>query len=90
MLFMVVEHFKQGKTKAIYRRLQDKGRTTPEGLRYVGSWVSASLDRCFQLMECDDPVLFQDWILEWEDLATFEIIPVVSSNETEQIVNKQL
>ena len=90
MLFMVVEHFKQGKTKAIYRRLQEKGRTTPEGLIYVDSWVCASLDRCFQLMECDDPVLFQDWILEWEDLATFEIIPVVSSNETEQIVNKQL
>ena len=50
MLFMVVEHFKPGKTKAIYHRLQDKGRTTPEGLKYVGSWVCASLDRCFKQM----------------------------------------
>ena len=81
---------KDNKTKDIYRRLQERGRTTPKGLKYVDSWISASLDRCFQLMECDNPVLFQEWILEWEDLATFEIIPVVPSNETKQIVNKQL
>ena len=90
MLFMVVEHFKQGKTKDIYRRLQEKGRTMPEGLKYIDSWISASLDCCFQLMECDDPLLFQEWILEWDDLAEFKIIPVVPSNETKQIVNKHL
>ena len=90
MLFMVVEHFKQGKTKDIYRRLQEKGRTMPEGLKYIDSWISANLDSCFQLMECDNPALFQEWILEWDDLAEFEIIPVVPSNETKQIVNKKL
>ena len=89
MLFMVIEHFKDNQTKDIYRRLQERGRTTPEGLKYIDSWISASLDRCFQIMECDNPVLFQEWILEWEDLATFEIIPVVPSDETKQIVNKQ-
>ena len=90
MLFMVVEHFKDNQTKDIYRRLQERGRTTPEGLKYIDSWISASLDRCFQIMECDNPVLFQEWILEWEDLATFEIIPVVPSNETKQVVNQHL
>lgn len=62
----------------------------PEGLRYVDSWIAASCDCCWQLMECDDPALFQAWVLEWEDLAAFEIIPVVSSKETKQIVNKLL
>lgn len=32
----------------------------PEGLEYIDSWISASLDRCFQLMECNDPALFQE------------------------------
>ena len=41
-------------------------------------------------MECDNPALFQEWILEWDDLAEFEIIPVVPLNKTKQIVNKQL
>ena len=88
MLFMVVEDFKQGKTKNIYRRLQERGRMMPEGLTYVDSWISASLDRCWQLMECDDPNLFQEWILQWQDLAEFEIIPVVPSNKTKQVVDK--
>ena len=37
MLFMVVEHFKDNQTKDIYRRLQERGRTTPEGLKYIDS-----------------------------------------------------
>ena len=97
MLFMVVEHFQQGKTKDIYRRLRERGRMMPEGLKYIDSWISADCDceasrrhRCWQLMECNDPSLFQEWILEWSDLATFEIIPVVPSPETKQVVNKSL
>ena len=30
-------------------------------------------------MECDDLTLFQKWILEWQDLVEFEIIPIVPS-----------
>ena len=90
MLFMVVEHFKQGQIKEIYCRLQERGRMMPEGLQYLDSWISANCDRCFQLMECDDPRLFQEWILQWEDLAEFEIIPVVSSKNTQEIVNRLL
>lgn len=85
---MIIEHFKAGKTKEIYQRLEEKGRTMPEGLKYVDSWISASLDRCFQIVQCEDPALFQKWILEWEDLAQFEIIPIISSAETKKIVNE--
>ena len=53
MLFMVIERFKDRDAKAVYRRLRDQGRGAPEGLRYVGSWIEASFERCFQLMECE-------------------------------------
>ena len=56
----------------------------PEGLKYVGSWIEANFDRCFQLMECEDPKLFQEWILKWRDLVDFEVVPVVASKETSQ------
>ncbi len=82
MLFMVVERFKDGDARAVYARLRERGRMMPDGLRHVGSWVEASLDRCFQLMECDDPRLFQQWIVHWHDLVEFEIVPVVPSKET--------
>ncbi len=87
MLFMVVEKFSDGKTQEIYRRFKEKGRMMPENLNYVDSWVSVNLNQCFQLIECDDLGLFQQWILEWEDLAEFEIIPVVSSKQTTGIIN---
>lgn len=90
MLFMVIEHYKQGKTKNIYRRFQEQGRMMPEGLQYLDSWISANLDRCFQLMECEDPLLFQEWILQWQDLAEFEIIPIVPSKETTEIITRSL
>jgi hypothetical protein len=86
MLFMIIEHFKDRDALAIYRRVQESGRTLPDGLRYVGSWVEANFDRCFQLMECDDLRLIQQWVLHWRDLVEFEIVPVVASQETREAI----
>ena len=90
MLFMVVERFRDRDAKAIYRRFREKGRMAPDGLKYVGSWIEANFDRCFQLMECDDAALLQDWLLNWSDLVECEIVPVVPSAETKALVEKYL
>jgi Protein of unknown function (DUF3303) len=90
MLFMVIERFKNRDAKAVYRRFQKKGRMMPEGLKYVDSWVEPNFDRCFQLMECDDLCLFQEWLLQWQDLGEFEIVPVVPSKQTAEVVTKML
>jgi Domain of unknown function (DUF3303) len=81
MLFMVIERFKNRDAKAVYLRAQKQGRMLPEGLTYVGSWVEDNFDRCFQVMECEDPRLFQQWTVHWDELAAFEIVHVVSSTE---------
>jgi hypothetical protein len=62
----------------------------PEGLKYVDSWIEANFDRCFQLMECDDPLLFQQWIIRWQDLMEFELVPVVASRETTETITPML
>jgi len=90
MLFMVIERFKNRNARAVYTRSRERGRMLPEGLKYVGSWVEASFDRCFQLMECDDARLLQRWVFEWQDLVEFEIVPVVSSKETTETVTPML
>jgi hypothetical protein len=79
-LYMVVERYTAG-PEPVYARAAAEGRLLPDGLRYVDSWVDDRLDRCFQLMETDDPSLFQEWIARWSDLAEFEIVPVLSSAE---------
>ena len=87
MLFMIVERFKDRDPLPIYRRVRDAGRQLPPGLTYLDSWVEANFDRCFQLMECDDLRLLQEWILSWRGSGTsFEIVPVVSSKQTRELV----
>ena len=85
MLFMVIERFRDRNPAPIYARLQEQGRALPDGLRYIDSWIEANFDRCFQLMECDDALLFQQWILQWRDLAEFEIVPVSSSKTVREL-----
>jgi Protein of unknown function (DUF3303) len=82
MLFMVIEEFRNQDAKSVYRRFRQKGRLLPEGLEFVNSWVAADLGRCFQLMECSDITLLQQWVAEWSDLIDFEIVPVVPGKET--------
>jgi hypothetical protein len=87
MLFMVVERFKDHDMLPAYKALRDSGRMLPDGLKYLDSWVEPNFARCFQLMECDDLRLLQEWILRWRDSGTtFEIVPVVSSKETRAVV----
>ena len=86
MLFMVIEKFKNRNARAIYRRSREQGRMLPDGLRYVDSWVESNFDRCFQLMECDDPRLFQQWVIQWQDIIDFEITPVVPSKQTMETI----
>jgi hypothetical protein len=88
MLYMVVERFKDA--PAIYRRLREKGRMMPEGLEYVSSWIDVDLKICWQLMRTGDESLFRAWTDNWKDLMDFEIVPVRTSTEVREMIEKQL
>jgi len=91
MLFMVIERFADNDMVPIYRRLAEKGRQLPEGLDYVDSWIEANFGRCFQLMECADARLLQEWVLGWRGTgASFEIVPVVPSRDTRAVIAPHL
>jgi hypothetical protein len=81
MLFLIVEHFRGGDPRPVYDRFRLRGRLAPEGLRYVNSWVTADLTRCYQVMECDDRRLLDQWIAAWSDLVDFDVHPVITSAE---------
>lgn len=78
---MIVEHFRNGDAAPVYERYRERGRLAPAGLTYVESWVTADIRMCFQIMECDDPALLQQWMAAWKDLVDFEVHPVISSSE---------
>ena len=81
MLYMVIERFKDRDAEAVYRRFRARGRMLPEGVAYLGSWVETNHDRCFQVMECEDEEVLQQWADNWRDLVDFEFVPVITSAE---------
>jgi hypothetical protein len=90
MLYMVIERFKNRDAKAVCRRFREKGRMAPQGLVYVESWVETNFDRCFQLMECSNVRLLEEWASRWQDLVDFEFVPVRRSKEAAEFLVPEL
>ena len=63
MLYMVIERYRD--PAAVYRRLREEGRGLPKGLRYLHSWVTPNLERCYQVMETEDRQLLEEWLASW-------------------------
>jgi Protein of unknown function (DUF3303) len=90
MLYMIIEHFRDGDAVPVYARFRAHGRLAPDGLRYINSWVTADLRHCYQVMECDDRALLDDWMAAWSDLVEFEIHPVITSAEAAARVRRRV
>lgn len=76
---MVIETFNEGWKEKVYERFHQEGRLLPEGLTYLNSWLEKDGDRCFQLMETNDPSLFHQWMMNWNEMGdwgTMEIIEI--------------
>jgi hypothetical protein len=90
MQFVIVEKFRDRNPLPVYRRFRDRGRLAPEGLKYIASWVVSDLSRCYQIMECDDRRLLDEWMSKWDDLIDFEVIPAMTSAEAAALVGPRL
>lgn len=84
MLYMIIERFHPGKVKDLYMRFEQKGRMLPEGVQYLNSWIDNQVRICYQVMESDSEEKIHQWINSWNDLADFEVIPVITSAEAKE------
>ena len=89
MLFMVIEHFKAGDPTRVYRRFDERGRLAPDGLDYVGSWVTSDLTCCYQVMETADRSLLEEWMGQWADLVRFDVVEAITSTEAAAAVPRR-
>ena len=86
MLYMIIERFHPDKIKELYERFDKKGRLLPKGVQYVDSWIDEKVEICFQLMKSESIEKLQEWIDHWDDLADFEIVPVINSTQAKSKV----
>jgi len=89
MLYMIIERFHPGKVRTLYKRFEEKGRMLPQGVNYINSWIDEQVSICYQLMEGASQEKIREWISNWDDLADFEVIPVISSAAAKQKVFEQ-
>ena len=82
--YMIVEHFLNGDPAPVYRRFRERGRMAPEGLKYITSWVTSDMTRCYQIMATQDRALLDQWMANWSDLTDFEVHPVMTSSEASE------
>jgi hypothetical protein len=89
-LYMIIERFRDGDAVPVYRRFRERGRMAPPGLNYVSSWVDEELTTCYQVMECPNRSLLDEWIDQWKDLIDFEVHAVTSSAEAARRIGPML
>jgi hypothetical protein len=82
--YMIIERFYPDRIKELYQRFAEKGRQLPSGVTYVNSWIDENVETCYQVMESESKEKLNEWIKCWDDLASFEIVPVISSAEAKQ------
>jgi len=81
MLFMIVEHFRDGNPAPVYARFRERGRLAPPGVEYINSWVTSDLARCYQVMSAPSRAHLDPWIDAWSDLTEFDVLEVMTSAE---------
>lgn len=76
MLYMTVTTWPPENRDAIVKRFIETGGKTPPGVKLLGRWHDSAGGRSFTLTESDDPVAMGKSNLMWNDLMSFEVIPV--------------
>jgi uncharacterized protein DUF3303 len=81
VLFMVIEDFRNGDPRPVQDRFVGRGRMLPEGVTYHASWIDPVRARCYQVMEAENADALAPWIVAWNDIVDFEVVPVLTSAE---------
>lgn len=63
-----------------------RGTASRPKASYVASWVTTDLRRCYQVMECADRRLLEEWMDNWRDIVDFEVLPVMTSADAARAV----
>ena len=91
MKYLIIEHFKKDKILELYQRFDQNGRMLSGGVKYINSWIDENIQICYQIMESESLEKLQEWTENWNDLADFEIIPILTSAEAKaKVLNKKL
>jgi hypothetical protein len=72
----------------VIKRIPTIAMKAPEGLKELGRWHSASFNAGYCVVETDDPKYITNWIMNWCDLQSFSVEPVITNEEVTELLQK--
>ena len=81
MNFMTIWTFRPENRDAVIQRFGETGGPPPDGVTMLARWHDVSGGRGFALSESEDPLAMAKWCREWNDIMSFEVIPVVNDEQ---------
>ena len=86
MLYLTTYRFTPENRKAIVARFMETGGKPPTGVKLLGRWTDVAGGRGFTLTESDDPVAAARFPYEWNDLMSFEVVPVLNDEQLAKVL----
>ena len=88
-LYMIRSHVSTANRDAVFKRYASTDASdAPAGVRELGVWSSVLNDGAYHLVETDDPKNIADWLMQWSDLCSYDIEPVISGEDFVGLVEK--
>jgi hypothetical protein len=81
MHFLTIWTFRPEHANSAIERFGETGAPPPEGVNMLARWHDVAGKRGFALSETDDPVAIAKWCHGWNDLLSFEIVPVINDEQ---------
>jgi hypothetical protein len=88
MKFMLTFTLEPDKRNEAIKRFMKTGGQPPKGVKLLGRWTRADFSQGYDLLETDDPAALTEMALQWSDLMTLEIVPVVEDQELSEALKR--
>jgi hypothetical protein len=81
MKFIVQWEGQPATQQSAIERFMKTGGLPPDGIKLLGRWHAIGELRGVAIVEANDPAAMMDWTLQWSDLFSFDVTPVMSDEE---------
>ena len=87
--YMVEVSIQSENRNEIIKRFSDGAALElPAGAKLVGRWHAPGQLEAWNVVEADDPKGVYDWLLNWNDICDTRVIPVITDEETGDLIQK--
>ena len=86
MIFLTIYRWSPENRKAVVARFLENGGVPPPGVKLLSRWTDVAGGRGFTLTESDDPVAVSKFAYGWNDLISFEMIPVINDEQLAKVL----